>query len=403
MNRINFNIKDRKLLYGVLSIVLICVFTLSIAYAALSVTLNIQGSAQVTSADWNIHFANPVVTNGSVTTNVPTLLNATTVNFNTTLSMPGDFYEFTIDIVNEGSIDAVIDGINKTPELTSEQAKYLKYEVSYSDGSSVSEQKSLLKKSTDTVKVRIEFRKDISSSDLPTSQVVLDLSLSFNYLQSDNSGGSGGLSSPHVSADGDINEIGTVVTIGTEQFYTIGTEGENVKLLSMYNLHVGNKVTKFAWSGTVDPTYEPIADPTGIQDSTALGYYTAASLPFFGTFSYPSYDFTGDVVTYEGSQAKIYVDNYKTYLETFDVIIVDARIISYDELVDPNTFACEEYGECNSNYPWITSTSYWTSTINPDDEWSQMAMDNGYLASVPHMFEYECGARPVIVIPKGYF
>ena len=31
---------------------------------------------------------------------------------------------------------------------------------------------------------------------------------------------------------GDINEIGTIVTIGDQQFYTIGTEGDNVKLLS---------------------------------------------------------------------------------------------------------------------------------------------------------------------------
>ena len=73
MRQINFNIKDRKVLYGILTIALVCVFTLTIAYAVLNAVLTIQGSAQVTSADWDIHLANPKVTNGSVTTTVPTL------------------------------------------------------------------------------------------------------------------------------------------------------------------------------------------------------------------------------------------------------------------------------------------------------------------------------------------
>ena len=404
MNRINFNIKDRKLLYGVLSIVLICVFTLSIAYAALSVTLNIQGSAQVTSADWNIHFSNPIVTNGSVTTNVPSLVSATTIDFNTTLNMPGDFYEFTVDVVNEGSIDAIIDEITKEPELTTEQAKYLNYEVSYSDGSSVGEQKKLPKKTTNTIKVRIEFRKDISNSDLPTGQVVLDLSLILDCLQSNDSGSSGGLSSPHVSADGDINEIGTLVTIGSEQFYTIGTEGENVKLLSMYNLHVGYKVTAWETSGWDSPDTELIENATGIQDSSAIGDAPGAKLPLIGITDYTSESYVGDdYENYENSQLKIYVENYKTYLEGYDISIAGARIITKDELTDPNTFACVEEGDCNSEYPWIYSTAYFTSTPSGNDDWQMYGINDGYFSYCPTAFNYYCGVRPVILISKDYF
>ena len=40
MKRININIKDRKVLYGILTIALVCVFSLTIVYAALSITLN---------------------------------------------------------------------------------------------------------------------------------------------------------------------------------------------------------------------------------------------------------------------------------------------------------------------------------------------------------------------------
>ena len=41
MKRININIKDRKVLYGILTIALVCVFTLTIAYAALNAVLTI--------------------------------------------------------------------------------------------------------------------------------------------------------------------------------------------------------------------------------------------------------------------------------------------------------------------------------------------------------------------------
>ena len=71
MKRLNFNIKDRKVLTFGLCLIFVSVFTLTIAYAALNAVLTIQGSAQVTSADWDIHLANPKVTNGSATTNVP--------------------------------------------------------------------------------------------------------------------------------------------------------------------------------------------------------------------------------------------------------------------------------------------------------------------------------------------
>ena len=116
MKRLNFNIKDRKVLTLGLCLILVCVFTLTIAYAALNAVLTIQGTAQVTSADWDIHLANPKVTNGSATTTVPSIKTSSTVEFSTTLNMPGDFYEFTIDVVNAGSIDAMIENVVKNPE-----------------------------------------------------------------------------------------------------------------------------------------------------------------------------------------------------------------------------------------------------------------------------------------------
>ena len=50
---------------------MVCVFTLSIAYAALSAVLTISGNARVSAADWDIYLNNPRVTSGSATTDVP--------------------------------------------------------------------------------------------------------------------------------------------------------------------------------------------------------------------------------------------------------------------------------------------------------------------------------------------
>ena len=55
--------ESKKFLMIVLGILLISVFGLSIAYAILNVTLNISGSAKVTSADWDISIDNVSINN----------------------------------------------------------------------------------------------------------------------------------------------------------------------------------------------------------------------------------------------------------------------------------------------------------------------------------------------------
>ena len=133
-NRMNINSflnPNRKVLYTILGILVLSVLTLTIVYAALSTTLNINGNAEVTAASWDIYLDNVMLSSGSATSTVPTIIDKTTASFSTTLFKPGDFYEFTIDVVNNGTIDAMIDSVTKTPELTDAQKKYLKYIVEY--------------------------------------------------------------------------------------------------------------------------------------------------------------------------------------------------------------------------------------------------------------------------------
>ena len=186
----DFFSRDRKTLYMILSIVLISIFSLTIVYAALSATLNIQGNAEVVASSWDIHLDNVKVTSGSVSGTTPTITSPTTATFSTNLTTPGDFYEFTVDVVNDGSIDAMIDRVTKTPTLTTAQAKYLNYIIEYQNGESIITKQLVSKNSYVRLKVRVEFRKDITASDLPTTSETLNLSFTVNYIQSDGTGSS---------------------------------------------------------------------------------------------------------------------------------------------------------------------------------------------------------------------
>ena len=396
MKRINFNIKDRKFLITTLSLVMVCVFTLSIAYAALSAVLTISGNARVSAADWDIYLNNPRVTSGSATTDVP-IVNGVTATFNTTLNMPGDFYEFTVDVVNGGDIDAMIENVVKSPDLTAEQAKFLKYEITYQNGESISTKQLLAKDTTMPIKVRIEYRKDLSNSDLPTGQVVLDLSLTLEYIQSDGTGSSvkdnGAWT---ISANGDINEIGTIVTIGSEQFYTMGVEGNNLKLFSIYPLYVGGADIK-EWIAYGD-------EATGMQDSNMRG-----SIPMVGENEYGVTPFSSDAKkgtnysSYNGSIVEEYVNNYKTLLESkFNVDVVETRLLSEDDLI--YTFGCSFDGRTCSGtkYSWLYDKTIWTG-VSYDDENIYYLYVRGEFEPLPYFSTSVAGVRPVVVISTDYF
>ena len=174
------------------SYVWLAVFALigiTIGYAVLSTTLNINGKSTISKNTWDVHFDNINVTDESVeAVKLPTIEDDTTVDFEIALNMPGDFYEFTVDVVNNGTIDAMIGSINKTPILTEEQAKYLDYTITYQNNLEITSKQLVKKDESVRLKVRVEIRKDIDPSDLPEVGDVLYLSFTANYQQADETG-----------------------------------------------------------------------------------------------------------------------------------------------------------------------------------------------------------------------
>ena len=406
--------KNKKTYVLLIIVALLCV---TIGYAVLNSTLTITGKTNIGKNNWDVHFENIYVTDGSVTPIVePTITNNITIsNFELTLDKPGDFYEFVVDVKNFGSIDAMIDSVEKTPNLTTEQQKYLNYIIEYQNGEQITTKQLVKAEEFVRLKVRVEYKKDIIVSDLPTNNETLILGFNVNYVQADESGisvNSNGATG--VLANGDINEIGTIVTIGDQQFYTIGTEGDNVKLLSMYNLHVGSEVTNVNFDTGV--SMNEIENPTGMQSSKAKGAIVNVIdweteqfeyiFPWVGVTAFSSEEQHGENYSdYEGSIVEGYVNDYAELLESkFDVEIEEARLITKDELVDEDTFNCseEEYSCLNSSYPWIYSTSYWSGSANDNiDVWIVDSI--GGFGNNDYSDDDGFGVRPVIVISKSYF
>ncbi len=128
-----------------------------LVYSYLTTNLSIDGTSNVKGARWDVHFANVQVSSGSVEAETPVISNQTTVNFSATLANPGDFYEFTIDLVNSGTLNAKIDEINITPVLTAEQQEYFSYTVTYADGVPVQPNDALNAGVTEKIKVQFRY------------------------------------------------------------------------------------------------------------------------------------------------------------------------------------------------------------------------------------------------------
>jgi len=169
---------------------ILLILGVTIGFAILTQTLKIDGTGLVKGNSWDIHWANPEVIDGSVTDDLPILSNNDTLaTYEIDLYNPGDFYEFTIDAVNEGTIDAEILSIenkfyasDETTELT-EIPAYIKYSIKNSDGTDLVKGQRLDAGDSNTYRVRVDFRDDIDPSLLPEEDDVVIGKVTIEYVQ----------------------------------------------------------------------------------------------------------------------------------------------------------------------------------------------------------------------------
>ena len=176
------------------NILIVSLLLIGVVYALLQTNLQIDGIAKILHNTWDVHFDNiqisedsvPIGENDSQATIDPE--NNCKIDFEVTLNIPGDFYEFTVDVVNEGTIDGMIGTLNKTLTINNETVQevpdYLNYTITYDDGVEIEEHHKVSAGTVETYKVRLEFKTDIE--ELPQAATIVT-SLEPQYVQADSS------------------------------------------------------------------------------------------------------------------------------------------------------------------------------------------------------------------------
>ena len=181
--------KQKNIQVALIGVLAFAVLFMSVGFAAYAQTLNINGTATVGTNKWSVHFKENSLQEvaGSVAGENLTLDTATTTaNFKVKLNKPGDYYAFSVDVINDGTFDAVLNQLEMSP-LSTEQSKYLAYTVSY-DGTNFTNTNNALstalnKGTSSDVLVRVEYVAPTDSADLPSNDITVNLSLKLVYNQ----------------------------------------------------------------------------------------------------------------------------------------------------------------------------------------------------------------------------
>ncbi len=273
--------KRRK---GFLLVLVLLLMFVSIGYAILSTNLNITGTSTISDTNWDIHFENLNVTTGSVaigTGDSAATINTATrtdISYTITLNKPGDFYEFTVDVKNSGTVDGMVDTIVSQMNGIDIDAlpSYLNYTATYSDGKSIAPNHLLVAGGKETYKVRVEYKKDISSTDLPATDDHLSFTLSVNYAQANENAVDRNAAryvyrnnTNVVDAGADLSELGTtyntynalVSATGKNYFLRHKLEGTQVVESSVGFVRGGNVYYLIGGGSVYDPINDVLTSP----------------------------------------------------------------------------------------------------------------------------------------------
>ncbi len=163
--------KNKNALIGGL---LAIVFVMAVGYAAFSTTLNIQGTANVTSK-WDVHIdsitpGTPVGTAKSVSATVEDgSLNA---NFTTELVSPGDSLTYTVTVKNDGTLAAKLSNLT----FTHDENDAILYTYN-----GIAKDDVIAAGKTQTFTITVQYNPAVTGQPTNTKS---DLSMVMNYVQS---------------------------------------------------------------------------------------------------------------------------------------------------------------------------------------------------------------------------
>ena len=377
--------KERSVKLLIISILFMLIAGLTVAFAALSTTLNINGTAYLDAAKWGIRFENlssPTKIGSATITGTAKIEEtkaAEITDMNVSLSIPGDKIVYTVDLVNKGTINAKIDNIEKTV-LTSEQQRYLTFKVTDQNGKEIKQGDILEKGETKKITITIEFIKDLTKEDLPKQTSTISLSYKLNFVQTDEK-----VTSVSQGGNEKTYSVGDEFCLENECFNVIKDNGTTVDALAKQNVN-----TK---TNRQDSNANTLAFAE--DKNNGYGYWTDNTsnhnlLNKYG-ISYPANVFDSNSLLYEP------LENYKTYLKnTLGKTSVDARLITYEELT---SLGCSGR-DCRNVPSWVYGTRYWTASAS-SNAGVLIVSSNGRFGGTGFDESEFSGLRPVITISKS--
>ena len=324
--------KYNKRRFRTVIMIFILLLCMSIGYSYLLTTLNIEGTSNIKANTWDVHWENVSVKSGSVTGDqVPidayVMSDTTQVEYSVILKNPGDYYEFTVDAKNSGSLDAMV-SITDTKFYESNGVtqinlpNYLEYEFLYSNGVRIEPNQLLAANSSRTIKVKIKFKDDLDESELPTTDKTIVIRQSITYIQADENA----VAAPNSRFEQDSwDDINDNILDGHGDYYNIG----DTKTVDMdsFGTHTVRLVNKSIPSECFDADFS----------KTACGYVV---------------EFEDIIITQKMNQTdytnggwpvcivRTYLSNdiYNALPETLRNVIIDTTVVSGHGLNDSSNF-----------------------------------------------------------------
>lgn len=207
---------------------------------------------------------------------------------------------------------------------------------------------------------------------------------------------------------GSITEPGSLVCISDECFHVLSNDGSTVTLLARYNLLVGNYAANTQVEGlanfnrNINPTqlnYLLNDDYKVIQlapEPEPYNYYSLTNPTGIQDPTAKGYVSSGFpyIGTLSYSDTTEHLTSYETYLESKGINISTIRNIALEEL--QNLGCSIGSSACSTSKRWIYATSYWTST--PYDHMNYSMDTSNVLGAESASFQSVNGVRPVIEI-----
>jgi hypothetical protein len=419
-------------------LLLVLLLAITIGFAALATTLKINGTANIGKNSWNIYWDNIANKKGVTPETDPTITSynnvaKTLLTWEVYLDTPGDYFEFEVDAVNAGSLDAMITSIeskiNNSPIISTVNGQvvvadpspvpsFIKYTVKYADGEEIELNHLLAKKTNDTptretYKIRVEYDRDaVTNSDVNNQQSDTTYTFSFavTYGQADEHAIPKPEPSPWTLPEGktaDNLEVGDELCIKTECFNFIKYNNDDAVLLAKWNLNVGSRSIGEAtnlqhsdargYKGSSENMYGTVTFTEGRQSYWAPAPdYTL--LPKYGS-SYPAdvydEDFNGDYSSQNYSIAH-YVIEYKNILEEYGATIKVARLLKYSEVT--NDLNCSMFCLTSGDTSFVTNTTFWSESASDYETIYTVGED-----VLRNQYDYDnyAGVRPVIEVSKS--